>query len=381
MNAVTLNLPSVFGIAAASLALLLFAKVAAGTASDRIGKYLLLLFIAGLFGMAVNSLYFLLGLHLVWPHASFLWLFLMAWIGPALWFYTRRTLGLSQFPLDWRFFWHWLPGILLQLGMLPYLVLPGAAKIEFIRSDTARWIFLGVYLSIYFQIAAYVLLCQRALLRHRAQMAGTPEKKELRADLNWISLVCHGFAGFVFMDGVVPHLHLTPPGASFAVAMALYLFIIVAVFHATVRDRVYPLIEGKAGVDPKYANSGLRDDTAQHYLAKLEHLMRDEQPHLDSELSLDKLAALIRLHPHYLSQILNDHVGKNFYDFINEHRIAHARKLLSEAASMPVVDVAIACGYNNKNSFYNSFRRFVGMTPTQFRQRHPGTANSGAEQG
>ena len=66
---------------------------------------------------------------------------------------------------------------------------------------------------------------------------------------------------------------------------------------------------------------------------------------------------------------LNDHLGKNFYDYVNEQRIAHARKLLVERPELPVVDVAIACGYNNKNSFYNSFRRFVGVTPTEFRQQ------------
>ena len=53
-----------------------------------------------------------------------------------------------------------------------------------------------------------------------------------------------------------------------------------------------------------------------------------------------------------------------------ERRIAHARRLLVKQPELPVVDVAIACGYNNKNSFYNSFRRFVGMTPSEFRQKN-----------
>ena len=139
---------------------------------------------------------------------------------------------------------------------------------------------------------------------------------------------------------------------------------------------MYPFVTAKTRADPKYANSSLRDDTARHYLGKLEALMNEQQPYLDSELSLDKLAAALRLHPHYLSQVLNDHIGKNFYDYINERRIGHARTLLLEQPSLPVVDVAIVCGYNNKNSFYNSFRRFVGMTPSEFRQQgRTGTAS------
>lgn len=370
---ITLNLPGIFGIAAAALALLLFVKVAVSPPVDRTGKTLLLVFVAGLLAMAANSLYFLLGLHLQWPNVSFVYLVLMAWIGPSLWLYTARVLGLGVEPFGGWANAHWLPGVAIQLGLLPYFVMPGAAKLDFMFSDTGKWTFLGVYLFIYLQVAAYVLVCERALRRHRAQVAATDEKEELRADLGWINVVCYGFAAFVALDGIVPHLRITPPGASYTMALALYLTIIVAVFYATAHGRVYPFV-AKAGGEAKYAKSSLRDDTARHYLARLEDCMRTERPYLDSELSLDKLAAALRIHPHYLSQVLNDHVGKNFYDYVNERRIAHARELLLAQPELPIVDVAIACGYNSRNSFYNSFRRFVGTTPTEFRQRGPESA-------
>lgn len=366
---VALNLPGIFGIAAAALALSLLVKIALSPANDPTGKALLLVFVAGLLGMAVNSLYFLFGLHLQWPHFSFLWIFLMAWIGPALWCYTARVLGLAVEPLAGRARWHWLPGIVLQLALLPYLLQSGAGKIATINNPDARWMFLGLYLFIYLQIAAYVLLCQRAMAGHRARIAQTEEKAELRTDLTWINVACYGFAGFVALDGIVPHLQLTPPGSAFSMAMALYFVIIATVFHASAHGRVYPFITAKTRADAKYSNSSLRDDTAQYYLGKLEQLMREQQPFLDSELSLDKLAAALKLHPHYLSQLLNDHVGKNYHDYINEQRIAHARGLLLAQPQLPIVEVAIACGYNNTNSFYNSFRRFVGMKPTEFRQQ------------
>lgn len=56
--------------------------------------------------MALNSLYFLLGMHLSWPYLSFIYVFPMAWIGPALWFYTARVLGLGVEPLGWPSNWH-----------------------------------------------------------------------------------------------------------------------------------------------------------------------------------------------------------------------------------------------------------------------------------
>ncbi|MGP1609823.1 MAG: hypothetical protein ACTS5G_03870, partial [Burkholderiales bacterium] len=151
---IALNLPGIFGIAAAALALMLFVKVAVSPPVDRTGKHLLLVFLAGLVAMAVNSLYFALALHLQWPHVSFTYLFLMAWIGPSLWFYTARVLGLGVEPFGWPAYWQWLPGVVVQLGLLPYFfLLSGAEKIAFINSDTARWIFTGIYVFIYMQIA------------------------------------------------------------------------------------------------------------------------------------------------------------------------------------------------------------------------------------
>ena len=372
---ILLNLPSVFGIAAAALALMLMVKVGMSASADRTGKLLLQLFLGGLLGMALNSLYFGLQLHLLWPHLAFLWTFVLAWIGPAFWLYTARVLGLGMAPWSWPALWHWVPCLVLQVAVIPFILLSGPQKIAVLNGETGRYFFL-VYLFLYVQIAVYILMSQRALRKHRAAIAATEEKEELRTDLGWINLVCYGFAGFLFLDGIVPHLRVLVPGRAFSAAMALYLLIIVAVFHATAQGRVYPFGNDKARTDPKYANSGLRADTARHYLGKLERLMEDEQPHLDSDLSLDKLAVMLRVHPHHLSQALNDHLGKNFYDYVNERRIAHACKLLVAQPELPVVDVAIACGYNNKNSFYNSFRRFVGITPTDFRHEAAKTARS-----
>jgi AraC-like DNA-binding protein len=154
----------------------------------------------------------------------------------------------------------------------------------------------------------------------------------------------------------------------YVASMALYLFIICVVSYAIGHGRVYPLSGARLPDGAKYSNSGLRSDTAAYYLKKLDRLMNERRPYLDSELSLKQLAQLLGIHPHYLSQILNDKVRKNYYDFINEFRIAHARALLLEQPDLPIMDVAVAAGYNNRNSFYNSFKRFVGMTPGDFRQ-------------
>lgn len=65
--------------------------------------------------------------------------------------------------------------------------------------------------------------------------------------------------------------------------------------------------------------------------------------------------------------MLNDRLGKTFYDYINGLRVEHAKILLRQEPAMAVTDVAFASGYNSKNSFYNAFKRHTGASPTEFR--------------
>jgi AraC-like DNA-binding protein len=342
----------------------LIGKVSLQPVMDRAGKYLLLLFLASLFSMALNSLYFFLGVHLVWPQVSFVPIILMAWLGPSFYFYVKRLTGAPNFPLGWRALMHWLPGVLLEVILVPYYVLGADEKINFIGSAAGRNLFVGIYLFIYLQILIYIALCQPILKTFN----DCATDAELRLNRNWISMVCYGFVSFVIVDGILPHTSLASAGMVYAASMTLYLFIICVVSYAVGHGRVYPLTNARPK-GPKYMNSGLRDDTAGYYLKKLDQVMQEQTPYLDSELSLQKLAAILGINQHYLSQILNDNIRKNFYDFINEYRIAHARKLLLDQPDMPIIDVAVAAGYNSRNSFYNSFRRFVGMTPSDFRQK------------
>ena len=78
----------------------------------------------------------------------------------------------------------------------------------------------------------------------------------------------------------------------------------------------------------------------------------------------------MNLSPHHLSQILNEKLKKTFYDYVNEQRIEHAKRALSQNPERSITDIAFESGYNSKNSFYNSFKRHTGTIPSEYRRRH-----------
>ena len=59
-------------------------------------------------------------------------------------------------------------------------------------------------------------------------------------------------------------------------------------------------------------------------------------------------------------------VGSTFLAYLTDVRMAKARTLLADA-SVPVADVAVACGYADPSYFSRAFRRRVGETPSSYR--------------
>ncbi len=119
--------------------------------------------------------------------------------------------------------------------------------------------------------------------------------------------------------------------------------------------------------DKKYLRSALDQRHSQRIAEKLETLVESEQLYLDANISLSKLASMSGISAHYLSQTLNETLGKNFFDYINEKRIHHAKTQL-QVSKKSVVDIAFDAGFNARSSFYKAFKQFNDQTPSQFRR-------------
>jgi AraC-like DNA-binding protein len=103
----------------------------------------------------------------------------------------------------------------------------------------------------------------------------------------------------------------------------------------------------------------------------LEALMERDKPFLDNELTLPMLAVKLSVSRHQLSELLNVHLKKTFYEFINQYRCERAVEILKNNSNkQAILDIGFASGFNNKNSFYRLFKNSTGYTPAQFRRMH-----------
>lgn len=121
--------------------------------------------------------------------------------------------------------------------------------------------------------------------------------------------------------------------------------------------------------DTKYQRSALDDELARRITDKLAKAMTVDQLYLDASLSLPKLAKHIAVSPSYISQTLNEHIGMNFFDYVNHYRVAAAKLQLSSTETT-VLEIAMNVGFNAKSSFYTAFKKETQLTPLQYRQQH-----------
>jgi AraC-like DNA-binding protein len=102
-------------------------------------------------------------------------------------------------------------------------------------------------------------------------------------------------------------------------------------------------------------------------LARLEQAMQAQHLYRREGLSLAALAAELGLGEAALRSLINHELGyRNFNDFLHHHRLQEAcRRLVDE--DLPVLSIALECGYGSIGPFNRAFRERMGMTPTEYR--------------
>ncbi|WP_167859589.1 response regulator [Paenibacillus cymbidii] len=89
--------------------------------------------------------------------------------------------------------------------------------------------------------------------------------------------------------------------------------------------------------------------------------------HYGEDLSLVRLAQIVHFNPSYLSRLFKQVAGTNLLGYINEVRIDHAKRLLTES-ELKVHDIAKTVGYMSAPYFTRFFRRAVNMSPQEYRE-------------
>lgn len=301
--------------------------------------------------------------------------------GVLLYYYVSAVT--NQFPKNKKIaLLHLLPALATLIYLIPFYFSPANYKIEVFKNDGKGYeLFLGIILlSTIIVGIVYVVWTILLLRNHKKQIRDQFSDLE-EIDLKWLQLLVYGLGiiwliVIIFQNDIFIHLGQ----AVFVVLVGFFGIQQKNIFKSERRrEHINESIDNKLANKlsdtqeelvnkEKYISSGLSDENEARYYTSLTELIENEKVYTDPELSLSDLAEKLKIHPNYLSQIINKKENKNFYAYINDYRIEEFKKLISdpENRKFTLISVAYDCGFNSKSSFNRYFKKSTNLTPSQY---------------
>ncbi|MEM7369814.1 MAG: AraC family transcriptional regulator [Bacteroidota bacterium] len=320
------------------------------------------------------------GWHVTYPH----WLGLSFPFplaeGP---FFFLYVLSLTRQPtrIQWKDLLHFLPFVFAYLMFWKFFTSSGAEKLHFYQN--VLWIDPPVSVRIVSLMVmmtgpAYAVYVLWQLRRHRRNIQDLFSYSD-EIDLRWIQYLALGMLSIwmvVWAVRVVPHEHTTVGGRGGFIYIAVTLFVFAIGYFGFKQGRIFVFdikLDDKTERETltsteKYQKSGLKRKDQTDLLDILRSHMAEVQPYLNPHLTLGELAAQMEMRPHHLSQLINEGIGQNFFEFVNQYRVKAFQEAILDPASdkLTLLAIGLDCGFNSKSSFNRTFKQLTGQTPSQY---------------
>lgn len=109
------------------------------------------------------------------------------------------------------------------------------------------------------------------------------------------------------------------------------------------------------------------EEKTELYSATIEYI---NNHYTDPNLNVNKVSVSMGVTSIYLAYVVKQNSGVKLSEYIGKLRIEHAKKLLQQSPELKVEDVAKQSGFWQNRSFYNTFKKLTGLTPTQYRTQY-----------
>ena len=100
----------------------------------------------------------------------------------------------------------------------------------------------------------------------------------------------------------------------------------------------------------------------------VEQIKRYIEKNLGQDIALNVIAKHFFLNASYLSQLFKKSTGTNYLVYVNQLRMEKAKRLLEDEAFL-ISDISGVVGYTDWRYFSQSFKKYTGLTPSEYRSR------------
>ena len=100
----------------------------------------------------------------------------------------------------------------------------------------------------------------------------------------------------------------------------------------------------------------------------VESIVQSINEEIGKEYSLRHVASRMHVSPGHLSKLFSTEMGMTLTEYVNRKKIAYGAYLLS-TTDEKITSVAFACGIKDNNYFSRLFKKFMGVSPVEYRKK------------
>ncbi len=306
------------------------------------------------------------------------------WIGPALYIYIDLiTSNENKFkPVQLL---HLIPTVIVLAGFSGFFFDDSIEYFEQYKSNSLLFK-IATYVW-YYNSPVYCILCIIKLYKHKSRVKSYYSYTK-NVDLKWLYYLANGFAAFLIV-GLLSGLLKTYFNIELPFGIMNYTWLVMVlyifgmgyfgyfqreVFSPSERGIRKPNVLGIPRTlkvkNFQYIKSGLDGVESREILNRLSAIMEKEKPYINCEINLRELAEIVQTTPHKLSQVINEQMKFNFFEFVNNYRVEEVKRALSNPSNnrLKIMAIAYDCGFSSKSAFYTIFKKKTSMTPTAYRE-------------
>ncbi len=252
-------------------------------------------------------------------------------IGPSLWGFVRSSQGKK---LDWAHYLHFaFPFGFLSIG----LFLP--------RAQVIYTFYLGTHLLILYLLGSY--------LWARKEVWETKPRS-----FTWI------FSTVALIWAILEYQSLSASMWGYTIGSALYCILLYMVnFYILSQQDLFKFKKPKSPTDKVDISSDLVDS--------VRLLFTESKIYRKKGLTLAQVAQELGKPVYQISQVIKNHHGLRFTEFVNKHRVEEVKARLQDPEDLLKIEaLATEVGFSSTSSLYQAFKRETQMTPQHYRKKH-----------
>jgi AraC-like DNA-binding protein len=292
-------------------------------------------------------------------------------IAPLLWFYTKELIG-ERVRLSGKLVIHFLPFLIIIFLSLTLRSLdPASAFIQFLDRNH-RLVNVIFWVTVVAQFSSYQFSMRKKWITYQEFIKQEISYKE-GVDISWVRffMIVFLLINVFFLFSLFAAIHLENGSwLPRTTALIFSLSIFALGYKGILQKELFKKNEPTRLDIVEPLPNALVNKPDPELIGRLLNYMIEKKPYLDSELTLSSLAKNLSISRSQLSILINEGIGDNFYDFVNKYRVDEVKRLLidPQVKNYNLLGIALEAGFKSKSTFNLIFKRFTGLTPTEYRK-------------